>query len=124
MIRIEPTNDTELLNSLSKKIFGKEFDGKVGFVLYYKEEAAGIAALKINEEEATIKYIGIVPELRCMGLGDFFTRSLMNNLSYVTKTIKAGYVSPYYEKFGFRRQGGEMIIESKDIVFPSKCKHN
>lgn len=123
MLNIEPTNDKTLLDTLSLAIFGKEYDGAVGFVLYVAGKSAGLAKLNIKEDVSVIECVGIVPSERKKGYGDFLTRSLMNNLSYVSKKIKIAYCDAYFEKFGFRQRGGSMVTESKNIVFPSKCIH-
>ena len=123
MLSIEATNDKEVLDALSQKIFGKAFDGGVGFVLYNENTPIGIAKVLVKDEVATISGIGIVPEERGKGYGDFLTRSLMFNLSEVTRKIVADATCNYFLKFGFEEIDGKMVVESKDIIFPRKCCH-
>lgn len=122
MIHIEPTNDKELLDSLSVRIFGAPFAGGVGYVLYNEGEAVGLAKLSVTEEVTTLHSAGVVPEMRGKGLGDFLLRSLMFRAGETSGRIETGWVSDYFIKFGFRQQGGGMVIESKDLVFPRKCR--
>jgi len=123
MILIEPTNDKELLDSLSARIFGKPYEGSVGFVLFCEGEPTGLAKLSINEEVTLIRSAGIVPEMRGMGFGDFLMRSLILRAGDMSPLVEIGWVSDYFLKFGFRQQRDKMTIESKDIVFPHKCCH-
>jgi GNAT superfamily N-acetyltransferase len=123
MIHIEPTNDKELLDSLSVRIFGAPYEGNVGYVLYCEDEAVGLAKLSIKEEVTVILSAGILPEMRGMGLGDFLLRSLMARASDMSDRIEIGWISDYFIKFGFRQQRCGMVIESKDLVFPRKCCH-
>ncbi|MFA5450303.1 MAG: GNAT family N-acetyltransferase [Clostridia bacterium] len=124
MLRIVPTNDKQLLNELSEQIFGKDFARSVGFVLYNSEQAVGLASLNILADKATLELVGIIPMARGQGLGDFFTRSLINTLSYSSPNIIIGYKDGYFDKFGFITREKDMIIQSKDIFFPSQCRHN
>jgi|AGTN01.3.fsa_nt_gi hypothetical protein len=121
MIKLIPTNDKELLDLLSGSIFDKPFDGAVGFVLYADEKPVGAARFIINKGNSVIKSIGIIPEERGKGYGDFLTRSIMDNLSRVGKKIYIDYFSPYFYQFGFGRRGERMVVASEKLVFPKKC---
>lgn len=121
MLDISATNDKQCLDKLSEAVFGAPFDGGVGFVLNVDDKPSGVAKLVINEDVARIVSVGVIKEERGKGYGDFFTRVLMDNLTRVSKTVVIGYVSDYYEKFGFRQCGGQMEIDSDKIVFPSTC---
>lgn len=124
MLSIDATNDKELLDGLSQRIFGKPYNGGAGFVLYSDDKPAGIARITVEDDVAYLQNIGIVPEERGKGYGDFITRALMNNLSQVVRRIVAVSVCNYFLKFGFEQIDGRMEIDSKDIVFPRKCQHN
>lgn len=123
MLQYFATNDKKQLDEIMQDIFGKDFPGKVGYVLSYENKVIGIAKVSVTPEESHIEFVGISKLYRKKGLGDFFTRSLMNTLSYVSKVIIIEYVADYYLKFGFTEKNKKMVINSKDIVFPSKCGH-
>ena len=122
MLRVEPTHDKEILNRLHGAIFGVTYPKDIGFLLYYKDTAVGIADIKADAKESEIIAIGIVPEERGKGWGDFLTRVIMDRLTTVSQSIYVRYKSDYFVKFGFREEEGGMRIESKDIKFPSKCR--
>lgn len=124
MLRIEPTNDKELLDRLSRAIFDADFDGNVGFVLYLDDDAIGVCRAIITPVKSAIDFIGVLPESRKKGYGDFFTRVMLDNLTRVSEKVAINYESEYYLKFGFRQHKGTMEITSADIVFPSECKHS
>jgi hypothetical protein len=121
MLSISGTNDKKLLDSINNKVFGKDFDGLVGYVLLLDGEGIGVAKLVLNPEIASILNIGIIKSERAKGYGDFFSRGILNVLSLVSEEIIIEYVSSYFLKFGFKQQENKMHILSKDIVFPHKC---
>ncbi|NLT18275.1 MAG: hypothetical protein BWX72_00877 [Firmicutes bacterium ADurb.Bin080] len=123
MLSVAGTNDKNILDRLSLEIFGKKFDGGVGYVLCESGTEIGIAKLKVNPENSAINSIGILPSYRKKGYGDFFTRALLNVLSGVSEYITIDYSEDYFLQFGFMNSEKGMIIKSSDIVFPHKCGH-
>lgn len=123
MISLGATNDKTLNDKLHTAIFSAPLDGDVGYVLNVDGVPAGIAKLIVTPEESHIVRVGILPKLRGKGYGDFFTRSLMNVLIDVTDKIVVDYVSDYYLKFGFVREGDKMVIDAEKLVFPRQCRH-
>jgi hypothetical protein len=122
MLKLVPTNDKILLNELSQQIFCKEFDLSVGFVFYINDKPAGLAKVKIAPDVSRLIEIGIVKSERGLGFGDFFTRSLLNALSMVSKRIIIDYASGYFNKFGFVKEGENMVIDAENLDFPRKCQ--
>lgn len=116
------SNDTELLTDLYQKIFSRNPDFVIGYVLYEDDIPVGIANLKVNPKVSEMKEIGLLPEKRNKGFGDFFTRCLLLRLSEVSKKIIT-YKNQYFYKFGFVDEDDKMAIDSKKIDFPSTCKH-
>ncbi|NCA92197.1 hypothetical protein EOM82_02965 [bacterium] len=116
------SNDTELLTDLYKKIFSRNPDFVIGYVLYEDDIPVGIANLKVNPKVSEMKEIGLLPEKRNKGFGDFFTRCLLLRLSEVSEKIIT-YKNQYFYKFGFVDEDNKMAIDSKKIDFPSTCKH-
>ena len=123
MISLGATNDKTLNDKLHTAIFSAPLDGDVGYVLNVDGVPAGIAKLIVTPEESHIVRVGILPKLRGKGYGDFFTRSLMTVLIDVTDKIVVDYVSDYYLKFGFVREGDKMVIDPEKLVFPRQCRH-
>lgn len=116
------SNDTELLTDLYQKIFSRNPDFVIGYVLYEDDIPVGIANLKVNPKVSEMKEIGLLPEKRKKGFGDFFTRCLLLRLSEVSEKIIT-YKHQYFYKFGFVDEGEKMVIDGKKIDFPSTCKH-
>ena len=123
MISLGATNDKTRIDKLHTAIFSAPLDGDVGYVLNVDGVPAGIAKLIVTPEESHIVRVGILPKLRGKGYGYFFTRSLMNVLIDVTDKIVVDYVSDYYLKFGFVREGDKMVIDPEKLVFPRQCRH-
>ncbi|HHU43830.1 MAG: GNAT family N-acetyltransferase [Bacillota bacterium] len=116
MLSIMPTNDKKLLDKMSNDIFSRHYNGDIGYILYVDEKEAGVAQLSIGETSA-IMAIGILPDYRKKGYGDFFTRSILFRLSQISQKIKINYVDDYYTKFGFKKKNDYMEIDSKDLEF-------
>lgn len=123
MLSIDATNDKELLDALSIDALGKNFDGNAGFVLFCDNLPIGVAKVTARDNVAFISNIGVVPQERGKGYGDFFTRALMHNMSNASEKIVVLSVCDYFKQFGFELDQGRMIIDSKDLVFPRKCCH-
>ncbi|MFA6866738.1 MAG: GNAT family N-acetyltransferase [Clostridia bacterium] len=122
MLRISPTNDKKIINDLSLKIFEKDFEGDIAFVLYDDDKPIGFAYIKVNGNTAQIIKIGILESCRKKKMGDFFTRSLLFHFIDSVDYIEICYVSKYFEQLGFANTDkGTMIIKSNTIVFPSGC---
>lgn len=121
MLKYNATNDRKLLDELSGKIFGKAYEKQVGFVLYDNDKPIGLARMTVTETISVLEEVGIVEEARKKGNGDFFTRSLIWGLANVSETVEIGGVRPYFEKFGFREEGGVMRCPSDKITFPRDC---
>ncbi|MFW5780705.1 MAG: GNAT family N-acetyltransferase [Bacillota bacterium] len=119
MLNMIPTNDKKLLDNMSNTIFSRPFKGDIGYVFYVDEKEVGFAKLNIGETSSIVA-IGILPEFRKKGYGDFFTRSILFRLSQIAKIIKINYIDDYFLKFGFKNKVNYMEIESKDLKFIDK----
>ena len=122
MLRYTATNDKKLLDSLNQAIFGEDFKEEVGYVLFDDDLPLGVARMTVTPDKAVLKRIGILKEYRGRRIGDFFTRSLINTVSYATDVIDIAYVSEYFKTFGFTEGGEGMTIVADDIHFPCDCK--
>lgn len=117
------TDDKELIDNLTEKIYGERFGFVIGYVFYEDDEPIGIANLTVTPTIAEIKSIGILPDKRNKGFGNFFSRCLLLRLSEVSEKIIV-YKNDYFYQFGFVLEGEKMSIDSEKIEFPSDCKHN
>lgn len=122
MLNMIPTNDQKLLDSLSYKIFTTPFQGDIGYVFYKDDESVGFAKLIIGDTSC-ISAIGILPEYRGKGLGDFFTRSILFRLSQISRFIKVNYIEDYFLRFGFQKKDNIMEIASEKLVFTDENHH-
>ena len=121
MLSFTATNDKGLLDKLSEEIFGKPFDGGVGYVLYDDGEPVGVAKLNVSPEKSVLVCLGVLEKFRKNRFGDFFTRSLLNAASNVSEILEIDYADDYFLKFGFERVGNKMTIDSRKLVFPCEC---
>ena len=122
MLRYTATNDKKLLDKLSFSIFEEPFNGEVGYVVFDDDTPLGVARLIVTPDKSVLKSIGILPEYRGKRFGDFFTRSLINAVSYVTDVIEIAYKSDYFKKFGFTEGDSGMVIIADNLTFPCECK--
>ncbi len=121
MLRFTATNDKNLLGRLYGEIFGEDFDRSVGYVLYDGDKPIGIAKMTVKTDVSVLERVGILPEERGKGNGDFFTRSLIWGMSNVSEKVVIAAVMPYYEKFGFKAEGDIMTCKSSVVAFPCGC---
>lgn len=122
MLRYTATNDKKILNALNRAIFGSDFAEEVGYVLFDDDLPLGVARMTVTPDKAVLHRIGILKEYRGRKIGDFFTRSLINTVSYATDVIEIAYKSDYYKKFGFTEGDNGMTIVADEITFPCECK--
>lgn len=122
MLNMLPSSDKKLLDKMSYEIFAKPFQGDIGYVFYDDGQAVGFARLIIGDTSA-IAEVGITPEHRKKGRGDFFTRSILFRLTQISRYIRIDYKSGYFLQFGFEYDGEGMKIASDKLVFPSSCGH-
>ena len=81
-----------------------------------------MARLTVTPDKTVLERIGILEEYRGRRIGDFFTRSLINTVSYATDVIEIAYKSDYFKKFGFTEGERGMTIVADDLTFPCECK--
>ena len=104
---------------------GGEYDesNTMHLVFIWENSVSGIASAKFIGGAIRITFVGLVDRVRGKGFGDFLTRSMINKVMDIADTVEIDSVSDYFVKFGFIRQGDIMVCKSKDIIFPSKCRH-
>ncbi len=117
MLRLTASADKDVLRTLSEQIFHHQYNKGVGYVLYDEETPIGLAELVVTPQCSFIEGIGIVPSARGKGNGDFLTRSILFALGECSEKTVVRYVSPYFEKFGFREEDGCMVRSGKP-TFP------
>ena len=124
MLSITAIADKKPLNDLHEAVFGTEYPKDIGYVLQDDGKNVGIASMTVRNDVSTIEKVGVIPEERGKGKGDFFTRSLIFGLSQVSEKVRISYKSPYFYRFGFTDDENGMIAESSKIVFPCGCKEH
>lgn len=122
MLNMLPTSDKKLLDKMSYEIFAKPFQGDIGYVFYNDGSPVGFARLIIGDT-SVVSEVGVLPEHRRKGYGDFFTRSVLFRLIQISRTVKIAYKSAYYLPFGFTDEGDGMTIASEKLVFTQQCQH-
>lgn len=118
-------SDREVLDKLCLECGGK-YDNRctLNMVLIVGDEPCGVCNMRyVNSTTIRLEWVGVREDMRNKGYGDFLTRSSINKAIDISKFIEISYQSDYYLKFGFEKIDDKMIIESKNVVFPSKCKH-
>ena len=118
-------SDKEVLRKLAVECGGK-YDERctLNMVLIVGEELCGVSNMRyVDSKTIRLEWIGIREDMKKKGFGDFLTRSSINKAIDISEQIEISYVDDYFEKFGFKKSKGKMIIQSKNVVFPSKCKH-
>lgn len=121
MLEMYPSADAAFNSELSKTLFLRKPLTGVSFVLTAEGKTVGLMELRLPPNGNGILSVGILPEFRGKGYGDFFTRAALLRLSETGEEIRIAYASEYYLKFGFRQCGKEMILKSKDLYFPHEC---
>ena len=121
MLKYTAICDKDILDAIHNEIFGGEYPKAIGFVLYDETKPIGLAQITINSDVSHIEKIGIIPSERGKRNGDFFTRSIIWGLSHASEKIITDFDSSYFTKFGFVKDGTNMMCLSKDVVFPCDC---
>lgn len=121
MVSVSPVPDDKC-EFIYKAVFGtRNLAQGIDVALMVDGLPVGAARVSFGEDAATLEAVALLSEFRGCGYGDFLTRSVMNAYTANIPTFYIGYVSSYFDKFGFSRQGDRMVIASDKIVFPSKC---
>ena len=118
-------SDVEVLTKLAKEC-GGTYDTRctLNMVLIVGEELCGVSNMRYTDKNTIrLEWVGVREDMRKKGFGDFLTRSSINKAIDISDYIEISCVDDYFEKFGFKKSKGKMIVESKKVVFPSKCNH-
>lgn len=118
-------SDREVLQKLAKEC-GGEYNPEctLNMVLIVGERPCGVSMMRyVDKKRIRLEWVGITPDMRGKGFGDFLTRASINKAIDISEYIEISYADDYFEKFGFERKDNKMQIESKKVVFPSKCNH-
>lgn len=118
-------DDVEVLKKITREC-GGEYDESCTMNLLFilGDRPEGVAYAKFTDAKTIrIKYVGLREQTRGKGYGDFLTRSMINKVMDLCEKVEVESKDDYFLKFGFQKQNDIMFAYSKDIVFPSKCKH-
>lgn len=122
MLTVKTAKNSENIASLAISCGLDELFHDTVFVLCMDDEVIGVADIEV-EETSRILSVGVLPNLRGRGYGDFFTRTLMFMLSDIATNIEIGYSNSYFIQFGFEyAEDGKMTVETENLVFPHGCK--
>ena len=117
-------SDNDVARKITKECGGVyDEDNTMHLVFIFNDQVSGIASAKYVGKAIRITYVGIVDRVRGQGFGDFVTRSMINKVMDLVDVVQIDSTSDYFIKFGFVKQGDIMVCKSKDIIFPSKCRH-
>ncbi len=124
MFCIVAVHDIDVLKKIAKECGGEYLpECTLNTVLIVGERPSGVCMMRYSDKNRVrLEWVGVIPEVRGRGYGDFLTRASINKVIDISEYIEINGVDEYYEKFGFEKKGNIMIAESKKIVFPSKCK--
>ena len=118
-------SDVEVLEKISRECgtkYNEECTLNLLFIL--GERPSGVAFGRfVSPKTVRIEYVGLIPSAKGQGYGDFLTRSMINKVMDFCDVVEVESTDDYFLKFGFTLSGGRMTAQSKNIVFPSKCKH-
>ena len=126
MFGVVAVNDVEVLTKLAKECGGEYLlEYTLNTVLIVGDRPCGICMMRyVDKSVIRLEWVGLCEDMRKKGYGDFLTRASINKAIDICETIQIGYVDDYFLKFGFKKEGKIMTIESKKVFFPSKCNHN
>lgn len=126
MLKLMNIVDDSVAYEIKKTYLSNAPDGSLT-VLYDDDKFLGLIDYTIDMDlVAHIVAVFVVNEARGKGYGDFLTRATMNSLTLAGLPVTVDYEDNkgYFDKFGFTLQEGKPFVTAKDIVFPSKCKHD
>lgn len=118
IIRKAVLNDEHIIEDILKKtgLFSSHSykNTENAMVIETEDSIAGCGGLQIIGEIAILKYLSILPEYRCQGLGDGLTRALVNYAD--RRNVKKIYLllnkpTDYFKRFGFKNISSEDIQE-------------
>lgn len=118
-------SDREVLDKISKEC-GVKYnpDCTLNLLFILGDRPSGVAFGRfVNPKTILIEYVGLIDSAKGKGYGDFLTRSMINKVMDLCETVEVNSTDDYFLKFGFVLQENKMVAQSKNIVFPSKCKH-
>lgn len=124
MLYITPCEDIKIGEELSEKIFGVGDITDGAILLFNDKTPIGLAEIYVGSDFVGISRIGVLPDFRGRGAGDFFARVIIFKLMSYELPIKLDFVNDYYQKLGFKKQDKTMLAECEDIKFPSCCGGN
>lgn len=121
MLQVIYTTDKSILTPLEQELFGGGITG-VKAVLYDGEVPVGLCVLTLSDV-VEITAFEVKEAHRIFAVIDFFFRVVLFKLSNMDYTIFVRAVDDRLTKFGFAACEGGMSVNSKDVKFPSSCKH-
>lgn len=124
MFCVVPCMDETVLTKICAETGGVfNPDCVLNMILIVDERVAGVSQTSLSGTTARLVYAGVIPELRGKGYGDLTIRSAINKVMDLVEVVEIASHHEYFRKFGFNKTDFGWSAPSKDIVFPSYCKH-
>lgn len=123
MLSLLYSDDNKINGELNDAIFGSSSSEGFSVLLLEDGIAIGISSVVLDGLLPIITRVGILPEYRNKGYGDFFMRSLFFMLSEQSGGVAVSWQHKYFEKFGFKPSDNLLFVSKEDLKFPSYCKH-
>lgn len=123
MLSLLYSDDNKINGELNDTIFGSSSSEGFSVLLLEDGIAIGISSVVLDGLLPIITRVGILPEYRNKGYGDFFMRSLFFMLSEQSGGVAVCWQHKYFEKFGFKPTDNLLFVSREDLKFPSYCKH-
>ena len=124
MFCVVPCADVAVLKKICAETGGEYNSGAIlNMILIVGERVAGVSQTSLSGGAARLVYAGVIPELRGKGYGDLTIRSAINKVMDLVEVVEIESHHEYFAKFGFEKTDFGWSAKSKDIVFPSYCKH-
>ena len=121
MLHVKPVIDDSCEAFLRAEGVEASFGEGVDVALYEDDALIGAAHVGFLTDCAVLEGVYVTPARRGHGLGDFLTRATMDAYTRSLPEFRVAYVSEYFNKFGFKDEGGFMSVKSDEIKFPSYC---
>ena len=124
MFCVVPCADVAVLKKICAETGGEYNSGAIlNMILIVGERVAGVSQTSLSGGTARLVYAGVIPELRGKGYGDLTIRSAINKVMDLVEVVEIESHHEYFAKFGFEKTDFGWSAKSKNIVFPSYCKH-
>lgn len=95
---------------------GRPQEGEEAFVVLKGDETVGVVVLRREADTAHVRLDYVTPRYRDFTPGEFVWRrsDLLRSRGYRHVVTSPDFVTPYYDRIGFRRDGGTFVLDLDD----------